>query len=209
MRVYHFLSRTYGLDDIKRRRLKISRVQSLNDPFEFIGADLSDYGNRQAIRSLKSELGNKIGIICFCKSWNNPLMWGHYAERHQGLCLGFDVDDSVLKEVKYVDQRFEWPEKIDEDFTGKLICTKFSHWSYEEECRIYCSLLEQENGLYFQLFSEQMKLKEVIVGCESTITRAEVESAIGNLGEEVHAFKARAAFRNFRIVENENEALWE
>ncbi|MGH9611570.1 MAG: hypothetical protein ACRD4P_00670 [Bryobacteraceae bacterium] len=37
---FHFICEKYGLDDIKNRRLKISQIQDLNDPFEFLGFDL-------------------------------------------------------------------------------------------------------------------------------------------------------------------------
>ena len=28
-------------------------------------------------------------------------MWGHYGERHTGICLGFDVPDEMLADVIY------------------------------------------------------------------------------------------------------------
>jgi hypothetical protein len=31
-RAYHFVSLQHGLDDLRRRRLKISRLDDLNDP---------------------------------------------------------------------------------------------------------------------------------------------------------------------------------
>jgi hypothetical protein len=34
MRVYHFINEEYGLDDLRRRRLKIATILELNDPFE-------------------------------------------------------------------------------------------------------------------------------------------------------------------------------
>jgi hypothetical protein len=37
MRLYHFLNAEYGLLNIRHRRLKIARINELNDPFEFLG----------------------------------------------------------------------------------------------------------------------------------------------------------------------------
>ena len=34
MRTYHFLSGDHALDDISKRRLKLSEIDKLNDPFE-------------------------------------------------------------------------------------------------------------------------------------------------------------------------------
>jgi hypothetical protein len=33
-RAYHFISLQHGLDDLRQRHLKISRLDDLNDPFE-------------------------------------------------------------------------------------------------------------------------------------------------------------------------------
>ena len=208
MRVYHFLNREYGLDNLRKRRLKIARIHELNDPFEFIGAELSTRDRRKALKATKEEIGKKRGIICFSKNWKNPLMWGHYAQKHQGICLGFDVHDNMVKSVEYVDSRLPWPDSIDEEFMGKMICTKFSHWQYEEECRAYFALQEHENNLYFKYFSNELLLKEVIVGCNSIITRDEIANAISGIEGEIDIFKAREAFRSFNIVKNEKQSLW-
>ena len=42
MRVFHFRSVKYGLKSLEERRLKISRIHELNDPFEILGANLSN-----------------------------------------------------------------------------------------------------------------------------------------------------------------------
>lgn len=42
MRVYHFVNAEFGLDDIRRRRLKIATLNDLNDPFELFGVHLGD-----------------------------------------------------------------------------------------------------------------------------------------------------------------------
>ena len=42
MRVYKFLNCKYGLRALRERRLKISEVRSLNDPFDLLPFDLSD-----------------------------------------------------------------------------------------------------------------------------------------------------------------------
>jgi len=41
-RVYHFLSAHWALDDVHRKRVKISQFDELNDPFELFGARLPD-----------------------------------------------------------------------------------------------------------------------------------------------------------------------
>ena len=208
MRLFHFASKEYALKDIRERRLKIARIAELNDPFEFLGADLSNSSRRASLNRVKAKLSDKCGLLCFTKGWKSPVMWGHYADRHRGICLGFDVRDGLAKNVEYVSSRLKWPDNAGEEFMGRVICTKFKHWSYEEEYRLYVNLDECEDGLYFYKFSEQLVLKQVIVGAASTATRADVTSALGEIANTVQVVKARAAFRSFRVVENKNDALW-
>ena len=37
MLVYHFINKEYGIEDLRKRRLKIATLNELNDPFEFFG----------------------------------------------------------------------------------------------------------------------------------------------------------------------------
>ena len=48
MRVYHFVNLEFGLDDLRRRRLKIATLNELNDPFELFGINLTDPALRHA-----------------------------------------------------------------------------------------------------------------------------------------------------------------
>lgn len=208
MRVFHFLSHEFGLKDITERRLKIARIMELNDPFEFLGVELSDRSFRQGLRQVKAEISKNNGLLCFTKSWHNPVLWGHYADKHRGICLGFDMPDEFLGQVSYVNSRFHWPATLDEPFVKQLLFTKFAHWSYEDEYRSYVSLDESEHGLYYADFSEKLVLRQAIVGPESTISRAELSNALGDLADHVEVFKARAAFKSFRVVPNRNARLW-
>lgn len=40
----------------------------------------------------------KAVVASFSKSWNNTLMWGHYAEQFEGICLKFDLDYTTAQE---------------------------------------------------------------------------------------------------------------
>ena len=132
MRIYHFLNEKYGLKDLRERRLKVARIMKLNDPFEFLGVDLADRVFREAVEKTKKSLSFTKGLLCFSMNWQNPVMWSHYADKHKGLCLGFDMPDYLLKKVNYVQSRFPKEKELDEDFMLKLLFTKFIHWGYEE-----------------------------------------------------------------------------
>src|SRR5260221_10202037 len=104
MRVYKFLSCKYGLEAIREKRLKLSELHSLNDPFDFIPFDLSDPELRKSVLDSKYEIGKDYGILCFSRSWHNPVLWAHYAESHKGICLGFDISKDLPEAVIYVDK---------------------------------------------------------------------------------------------------------
>jgi hypothetical protein len=209
MRVYRFLCSKYGLKTIKERRLRISRVMALNDPFEFLSADLSDSLYRTALNRTKRDLSSSKGVLCFSKTWSNPLLWSHYAEKHQGIYLGFDLPLEHLSKVKYQKTRNKIGN-LDEEFMSKILTTKFSHWRYENEYRCFIQLDDDEadsTGNYFLNFSDQLQLKEVIVGANCKLTRQSVVKTIEKM-QGVKIFKARPAFKTFNVVRNRNAELW-
>lgn len=209
MRAYYFTNAEHGLAALRDRRLKVARIDELNDPFEFLGVELSDPEFRKALTATKHDLSKSNGLLCFSKPWHHPLLWAHYADKHRGICLGFDVNGEKLEHVSYVNSRFPKPDNPKtESFVEKLLYTKFAHWSYEDEYRLFVSLNDQENGLYFIPFSDELTLRQVIVGSESTVTRTNVADALKALADSVEQFKARPAFKSFRIVKQKDERLW-
>lgn len=91
MKLYHFRNEKFGLKSTEERRLKIARINKLNDPFELLGCALSDKAQRKVIKEVKETLSNNKGLVCFSKNWKNPVQWAHYADSHKVVCLGFEV----------------------------------------------------------------------------------------------------------------------
>ena len=211
MRVYHFTSAKYAIDDIKRKRLKVSRFNELNDPFELLAADLLDPKHRQAFANFKNEVNDKAGIICFSGGWGNPLLWGHYAVKHTGIALGFDVSDEMLIDVRYTSSR----PKIEFDkinrrvvdghqVLDKLISTKFTDWKYEDESRMYVKLDQSSNekGMYFVDFSSDLILREVVLGMNCSESVEEVRKLVDSDVTKVKVIKAGMALRKFKVIED-------
>jgi len=199
-RAYHFVSLCHGLDDLRQRRLKIAQLDDLNDPFELFAFKQFDRRFRQANRATKQEMAQEHGLLCFSLDWHNPLMWTHYADRHRGIALGFDVDQQVMKHVSYIENR-PVPNKIDIEVAHTLLSTKYAGWSYEREARIYTSLEDRDSatGLYFCDFGEQLVLREVIAGPRCEISKQDLRNATGPT-TKVKFTKARLAFNTFRVV---------
>lgn len=216
-RVYHFVELEYGLDDLRRRRLKIAELMKLNDPFDFLGVNLANPKLRQAFQKMKNQISKCRGLLCFSRNWNNPLQWSHYAGKNTGLCLGFDIPSEHLGSVKYSAKRLSVdenllrnPNEIDFDTAKALPFTKYSHWRYENEVRSFVTLDESDpaTGLYFVYFSDHLKLVEVIVGAQSPVTEFQLLEALGDMKNSVRITKARPAFSSFRIVTQKNKKLW-
>jgi hypothetical protein len=104
MRAYKFLDAQYGLKTIGERRLKLSRVSDLNDPFELRSFDVTDIVLRRTFLATSKDVDQEKGLLCFSADWKNPVIWAHYSEKHRGLCLGFEIPE--MKEDPKSDARY-------------------------------------------------------------------------------------------------------
>jgi len=202
-RAYHFVSFHHGLDNLRQKHLKISLLDDLNDPFELWAITQPDQRLRQAFRATKETMARQYGLLCFSLDWHNPLLWSHYADRHRGLALGFDVDEQILRRVVYRKTRPAL-KAIDMQVANWLLFTKYEDWNYEQEARVFTSLKDRDRatGLYFADFGEQLTLREVIVGPLCSATAPQLLEAAGSI-EDVEFRKARLAFNSFRVVSDQ------
>ena len=97
------------------------------------------------------EMLKKTGISCFSEARDNDLMWGHYADKHEGICLGFrwpaihscliktglESGIRVMKKVVYSDDFPMWGIAAPDAHKLDLLATKASRWAYEREWRIF------------------------------------------------------------------------
>lgn len=213
MRLYKYLPEEFAISNITNKRIKVSEFKSLNDPFELLGADLLDIRKRDAVNGMKDRIGLSRGIISFSKVHDEPLLWGHYADNHMGIALGYDVHDDFLIHVKYRSQRFEiiYDEKkgelIDgEDVIDGLISTKYSNWQYEQEVRIYSDLSNRDSAsnLCFCSLDDKIALREVWVGMNSSLSRVNIEKLLERAGYQKNVLvkKKKMALRKFAMIED-------
>lgn len=154
IRGYHLLKVNDGIDDIKQAHLKVSRFSDLNDPFELLALNFHEPSTRKVARKNKSDQDSNRGLLCFSKNWKHPLLWSHYAEKHRGLALGFDVRASRIEGVTYCDKRMRAelhthcgdPQQIPPDLQKLLRVTKARCWEYEEEVRLIVPLGQSQMG---------------------------------------------------------------
>lgn len=205
MRVYKFLSSHFALKSLSEKRLKISRFDDLNDPFDLIPYNLGNPGERWALQASRSQLGQNNGMLCFSATWRDPVLWAHYADKHKGICIGFELSPNLCKKVTYVSKRLPFPPSL--ALTNKvsqvILYTKFKHWAYEQEVRSYVTLKDAEgDGLFYFNFGHDLKPFSVIAGARCVTTKQEIIRALGELSESVQLIKARPGFKKFEIVKN-------
>ena len=211
MKLFYLTSAQFGVAAVALKRLKISRFSDLNDPFELLAVNLADPMHRTAFRGLKDELNKNRGLLCFSQTWENPVIWGHYAEKHTGVALGFTVPDHLPVKVDYAKR----PMKISVDKAtnkialseanvSKLLRTKFFDWKYENEWRIFVGLdhSTQESGMYFMDFVPSLVLSDVILGTRCSIPRERIIDLLRDTRQDVIVRQARMAFQSFKVVEH-------
>jgi hypothetical protein len=202
MRAYKFLNAHFGLKSLYEKRLKISTIDDLNDPFELLPYNLSDPKHRWAVHETRKQLAVGRGLLCFSADWRNPVVWAHYADKHKGLCIGFEIPKgrNIIKVVKYVSKRLPFPVPPKIADAEAMLFTKFSSWRYERELRIWAALNDEQDGLYYSDFDNTLRLVEVIAGARCTVPRSAVVRALGPLQREIVLTKARAGFTRFEVV---------
>lgn len=211
MRVYHYLEVKWALEDIRRRRLKLSKTDDMNDPYEWRCVRSTHGPSQSVLEKTERDIAEVHGALCFSRSWNNILMWSHYGDRHKGICLGFDVPKKWTNEVRYVGnvqlvgnlRAISRKRKV--RLVNRLNWAKYEGWCYEQEVRVKGSRAEvdEETRQYFVNFSERLKLKEVIAGARFPWSKKPIEDALEGYSEDVKIVKARPSSTRFEIIVDE------
>lgn len=197
---------------LENQKLKMATFDKLNDPFELCATELSDKKIRESFNTIKKKLARETGFISFCSYWSNPIMWAHYADSHNGMCLVFEISDKYVYKVTYLKERksIEWlslPTETKKSMGPNEIFAKSFYWKYEKEWRL--SLNKQEDnfdiksGLYFAEFDEDISLNGVILGCYSNLLKNDILNSSKMLSKD-NIIKARPAFKTFKIVEDKS-----
>ncbi|MDX3978935.1 DUF2971 domain-containing protein [Shinella sp.] len=212
MILYHYTSEKHGLAAIRDRRLKIATIDSLNDPFEGLVYAAKDRATRRTWkREIYPTLVRTLGLLCFSRSWKEPLLWAHYASNHAGVCLGLKVPSHILYEVDYIAERPSIDELITLGDVDLPRCIRQKHvaWKYEQEQRAFVELSHQtrdpENGLLFKTFDgppgHRIELVEVYIGARNNLSKAKLTALMGGSSPEISTYKVRASFQDFTMVE--------
>jgi hypothetical protein len=212
-RVYHLTSAEHAISDIALGRLKLARFSDLNDPFELIAANFREREIRKIVRGFKSAFDAQTGLLSFSEDWAEPLLWSHYAAKHRGICLGFNIPRNLLEQVQYQDVRLRAkldanadPLQLPDDLQQTLRCTKYRRWEYECEYRRFVPLESAtlEGRLHFVPFGPELELAEVVLGTGCVLSLDVVRDTVKSRYPSAAVYKARLEFKGFHIVPQEN-----
>lgn len=163
------------LDSISGDYFYAASLAKLNDPFEatyiyepiekFIKVAELLHGKTEDTESLRAQLQetlgrvNRAGIFSLAKNFDDTKLWAHYADRHTGFCVGYDIEqlekhngdafrEGYIIKVKYS----RTPPTIDfKNFSGgingflqRVLGIKHPDWAHEAETRI---ITDNEGGM--------------------------------------------------------------
>lgn len=143
-----FLNRE--LDAVKQQYLWCSTFSDLNDPMEGFYSPSALLKAKEDYRDIAQAIyQSKInfGISALSDTYDNELMWTHYADEYKGICVEYYADrmfnqlplNCTLARVGYVNQPTRISASFDRSFDEaalRILSQKKSSWAYEREWRI-------------------------------------------------------------------------
>lgn len=186
----------YSVSNLKNKILWASRPSVFNDPFEFKFFQNGMNPKQNELDILIDEI-DEWKVACFSQDPLNILIWSHYANFHKGMCLGF-YNDMITQKVNYSDD-FPIVDFSVSDFqlrgreVLKIITTKSSLWSYEQERRA-CFIPGTSSEV-----SYPGELFMVAFGVNASSDEIELVKSIVN-DEDVYFYKCRFVNKKYKLA---------
>jgi Protein of unknown function (DUF2971) len=177
------------LNTLQNEEIYVSRIDKLNDPFEFDTLTIDKEKikkNKYCLQDIKKTLQkikSQYKICCFCNSTVNNPLWAHYANNHHGFCVEYSViEKDKIFPVQYIHQRYPVgtiPIVIEEICKGKLpnkktqrvfdifwstFFMKHDTWKYENEFRFIYQDKNPRMGLTISNYQIGVKINKIIIG---------------------------------------------
>ncbi len=165
------------LSSLVKEKNWVSDPLDFNDPFEFSFKEIYN-ANKQneltyleedsrMVRQLYHEIVSNYGVVCYSSVVPNILLYSHYADKHRGLCLEFEVENienSNLKEVEYCTEfkriAFSLENNSQKEEIEMILTSKSTVWACEKE---YRQIFNFKNNYT----NYPGKLTRIIFGCQA------------------------------------------
>jgi hypothetical protein len=145
------------------------------------------------------------GVCCFSSTVDSSLLWSHYGDQHQGLCIGYNLKRNpkpILHKVIYGNNRTLHTSLIarailskdldaKQELDNSVLLRKAFPWSYEDEWRLFVSLGLKDSPL---------ALTDVTFGlrCPSSIVHA-VISALAGRDDDIKFYQMRQVRGSYKL----------
>jgi len=135
-------------------------------------------GNPKTYTDALKEKKKDYKVSCFSEIPDEILMWSHYADKHRGLCIKFELDfmcdDYVFYPVNYISEVQTVDGMANTPFVFYYFVTvKANRWAYEKEIR---AVSKTGNSI---IHYHKQAVKEIIFGCN--VKTATIESTIRDI----------------------------
>jgi len=198
--LYRFLDAASSLKKIESRAFKVSRIRELNDPFEWRMGITGTIPEAESvvnaiIESLIDFNNERMGILCFCDTFKESVLWSHYADKHRGVTfeVSLEANPIYVTRMRYTSERPVIDANVyaklqhNEDELAKYLSSlldglmkqKSPGWEYEGEYRLFFELstLDTYGGLYFKRIPDNF-LKRVILGWKCPLEEQYIDRAL-------------------------------
>lgn len=216
--LYRYLDAAAALKTIESRAFKVGRLRDFNDPFEWrMGiTNIIPEGEivaRACMEGFIDDVNGWMGIICLSDTIADPVLWSHYANKHQGVAfeVSYILDPERITKMDYTNARPVFDanrlhdpagfENYAKPLMNQLLRQKSTGWAYEREYRVFINLKSCDifGGNYFQLIPNHF-LMRVILGFNCPLEELYVRKALDASGlKETKVVRAKMCLETYSI----------
>lgn len=206
------------LKTLERQEIWLSKVASLNDPYEF-KVIYNDYGSQNEFQRLMDAC---VEWSCFASLTANGAeylpMWAYYANNHKGMCIEYDVLSSEyffpvgynekrvpLSKILYAmltnegDELFEERTELVLKLLSMQLYQKHISWKSENEYRLIPPMAickdSSKRGMAMSLADVGLKTSRIIAGYNCALT-----DQIKMIAEKIDAPFAQCGISEYRYM---------
>ena len=180
---------------------------------------------KEMLKSVYKKIKESVIVSCFGSTYDQPLMWAHYTDKHKGACVEFEIDDKDFKIIHYEKKKVEFKlykalqivfghqlAKKDVDaedekysFLYSPLLTKSLDWIYEGEIRCVYSINKRDSKIYEAtndkgetiLLLKMPKIKRIYLGCKSS---SSFEKTIRECSGDIPLFKMKKKEKEYGLT---------
>jgi ureidoglycolate hydrolase len=220
--LYRYVDAATAWECLKEGSLAFVPPRRFNDPFDTnpaLDPGPSEQKARAMSRTRYSFINNVIGVACFTAKKDDPLMWAHYGQKHQGVMLGFNALHPALTSLQRVTYSSKRPS-VDATGSnvGNALLVKSSVWMREKEWRVTAMLSKCEvkitNGapIYVQRLNRKCFVSITFGCCADNAFIVAVANALKQWDME-HCLLRRLYLcektYSFKVRENTVKDIWQ